>query len=63
MDYEVTIGIEIHLELLTKLKMFSDAGYNFQAKANTNERDRFSLSFQPCQASIKKQSEKLLWYV
>lgn len=36
MDYEVTIGIEIHLELLTKTKMFSDAGYNFQAQANTN---------------------------
>ncbi|VEU78140.1 Asp-tRNA(Asn)/Glu-tRNA(Gln) amidotransferase subunit GatB [Mycoplasmopsis columbinasalis] len=35
-DFEVIIGIEIHLELNTKTKMFSPAINNFDAEPNTN---------------------------
>ena len=35
MDYETVVGIEIHLELKTKTKMFSSAPYQFKAVANT----------------------------
>ncbi|MCK5866862.1 MAG: Asp-tRNA(Asn)/Glu-tRNA(Gln) amidotransferase subunit GatB [Mycoplasmataceae bacterium] len=35
-NYITTIGIEIHIELNTKTKMFSPAKNNFNAKPNTN---------------------------
>ena len=35
-NLEVIIGIEIHIELNTKTKMFSSAPNNFHAEANTN---------------------------
>ena len=35
-NYITTIGIEIHVELNTKTKMFSSAKNNFDAKPNTN---------------------------
>jgi len=35
MEYDVVVGIEIHLELLTNTKMFSGAPYKFKAEANT----------------------------
>ena len=35
MEYDTVVGIEIHLELKTKTKMFSSAPYQFKAEANT----------------------------
>ena len=35
MKYEVVIGLEIHVQLKTKTKMFSAAPYNYGAEPNT----------------------------
>ena len=35
MEYDTVVGIEIHLELKTKTKMFSSAPYSFKTEANT----------------------------
>jgi len=50
MNYDVVIGIEIHIELKTKTKMFSRAPYDFKAKANTcaNEIDLALPGTLPC---------------
>ena len=36
MEYDVVVGLEIHLELKTKTKMFSSAPYAFKDAANTD---------------------------
>lgn len=50
MDYDVTIGIEIHCELKTRTKMFSGAPCSFGRKANTctNEVDLGHPGTLPC---------------
>lgn len=55
MSYEVTIGIEIHCELKTNTKMFSNAPVNFDAVANTaiNEID---LAFPGTLPTINKKA-------
>ena len=41
MEYEVTIGLEVHCEVKSHTKMFSPAlnGYNEESNANVNEVD------------------------
>ena len=50
MNYDVVVGIEIHLELSTNTKMFSGAPYKFKAEANTcvNEVDLGHPGAMPC---------------
>ncbi len=50
MEYDVTIGIEIHVELKTKTKMFSGAPAEFGRQANscTNEIDLGHPGTMPC---------------
>ena len=50
MNYKTVVGIEIHLELKTKTKMFSGAPYTFKAEANTeiNEIDLAFPGTLPC---------------
>lgn len=50
MEYDVTIGIEIHCELKTETKMFSGAPCSFGRKANTctNEIDLGQPGTMPC---------------
>lgn len=50
MEYDVTIGIEIHVELKTKTKMFSGAPAQFGRQANTctNEVDLGHPGTMPC---------------
>ena len=50
MEYDVVVGIEIHLELTTATKMFSGAPYRFKAEANTcvNEVDLGHPGAMPC---------------
>lgn len=58
MEYDVVVGIEIHLELLTNTKMFSGAPYKFKAEANTctNEVDLAHPGTLPClnKEAVKK---------
>lgn len=58
MNYDVVIGIEIHLELATKTKMFSGAPYAFKMAANTcvNEVD---LGHPGCLPSLNKEAVKM----
>ena len=57
MEYEITVGIEIHFELNTKTKMFSGAPYKFKAEANTctNEIDLAHPGTLPC---VNKEAVK-----
>jgi len=50
MNYDIVIGIEIHMELSTKTKMFSGAPYKFKAEANTcvNQIDLAHPGTLPC---------------
>ncbi|MDO5439901.1 MAG: Asp-tRNA(Asn)/Glu-tRNA(Gln) amidotransferase subunit GatB [Erysipelotrichaceae bacterium] len=50
MEYDVVVGIEIHLELTTNTKMFSGAPYKFKSEANTctNEIDLGHPGTLPC---------------
>ena len=50
MEYEATIGIEIHCQLKTATKMFSGAPTSFGRKANTcvNEIDLGHPGAMPC---------------
>ena len=50
MEYDVVVGIEIHLELTTETKMFSGAPYKFKSEANTctNEVDLGHPGTLPC---------------
>ena len=50
MEYDVTIGIEIHCQLKTKTKMFSGAPTSFGRKPNvcTNEIDLGHPGTLPC---------------
>ena len=61
MNYDVVIGIEIHLELKTKTKMFSGAPYAFKSEANTcvNEIDLAFPGTLPCvnMEAVKKALE------
>ena len=61
MNYETVVGIEIHLELKTKTKMFSGAPYTFKAEANTlvNEIDLGMPGCLPCvnHEAVKKAIE------
>ena len=61
MNYQMTIGIEIHMELNTKTKMFSGAPYHFKKEANTctNEVDLALPGTLPCvnQMAVKKAIE------
>ena len=58
MEYDVVVGIEIHLELNTKTKMFSGAPYKFKQEANTctNEVDLAHPGILPClnKEAVKK---------
>ncbi len=58
MEYDVVVGIEIHLELNTKTKMFSGAPYKFKQEANTctNEVDLALPGTLPClnKEAVKK---------
>ncbi len=58
MEYDVVVGIEIHLELNTKTKMFSGAPYKFKQEANTctNEVDLAMPGILPClnKEAVKK---------
>ena len=36
MNFEAVIGLEIHVEMKTKSKMFSSSANNFDAKVNEN---------------------------
>ena len=36
MNFEAIIGLEIHVEMKTKTKMFSSAPIRFKAEPNTN---------------------------
>lgn len=58
MEYDIVVGIEIHLELLTNTKMFSGAPYKFKAEANTctNEVDLAHPGTLPClnKEAVKK---------
>lgn len=57
MNYDVVIGIEIHLELKTKTKMFSSAPTTFASKANSavNEID---FAFPGTLPSVNKEAVK-----
>ncbi|MGB0185178.1 MAG: hypothetical protein ACPF9Q_07060, partial [Opitutales bacterium] len=35
MEYDVVIGLEIHVQLKTRTKMFTAAPYNYGAEPNT----------------------------
>ena len=50
MEYDIVVGLEIHLELLTNTKMFSGAPYKFKVEANTctNEVDLAHPGTLPC---------------
>lgn len=50
MEYDIVVGLEIHLELTTNTKMFSGAPYKFKAEANTctNEVDLGHPGTLPC---------------
>ena len=50
MEYDVVVGLEIHLELLTSTKMFSSAPYKYKEEANTctNEIDLGHPGTLPC---------------
>ena len=58
MEYDVVVGIEIHLELNTLTKMFSGAPYKFKQEANTctNEVDLGMPGTLPClnKGAVKK---------
>ncbi len=58
MEYDVVVGIEIHLELNTRTKMFSGAPYKFKKEANTctNEVDLALPGTLPClnKEAVKK---------
>ena len=58
MNYDVVVGIEIHLELNTNTKMFSGAPYKFKMEANTctNEVDDAFPGTLPClnENAVKK---------
>lgn len=58
MNYDVVVGLEIHLELNTKTKMFSGAPYKFKSEANTciNEVDIALPGTLPClnKEAVKK---------
>ena len=52
MNFEVVIGLEVHVELKTNTKIFSSAPANFGAEPNTNiHATDFSLSW--CYAGLK----------
>lgn len=57
MEYDVVVGIEIHLELNTKTKMFSGAPYKYKQEANTctNEVD---LGMPGCLPCLNKEAVK-----
>ena len=57
MEYDVVVGLEIHLELTTNTKMFSGAPYKFKAEANTctNEVDLGHPGTLPC---VNKEAVK-----
>ena len=61
MNYDVVIGIEIHLELKTVTKMFSGSPYAFKSEANTciNEVDLAFPGTLPCvnKDAVKKAIE------
>jgi len=58
MEYRTVVGIEIHLELSTKTKMFSGAPYRFKAEANSlcNEVDLGHPGTLPC---VNKEAVKM----
>lgn len=64
MNYDVVVGIEIHLELKTITKMFSGAPYEFKSEANTcvNEIDLAMPGVLPCvnMDAVKKAIETCL---
>ena len=46
--YKITIGIEIHIELLTKTKLFSSSRNSFGETPNTQiKRNRYGVSRSP----------------
>ena len=57
MEYDVVVGLEIHLELTTDTKMFSGAPYKFKSEANTmtNEIDLGHPGTLPC---VNKEAVK-----
>lgn len=61
MEYDIVVGLEIHLELKTKSKMFSGAPYAFKDQANndTNEVDLAHPGTLPCvnKEAVKKAIE------
>ncbi|CAM9097264.1 Asp-tRNA(Asn)/Glu-tRNA(Gln) amidotransferase subunit GatB [Mycoplasma todarodis] len=54
-NFEVVIGIEIHLELNTKTKMFSASANNYEAKPNTNV-NSIDLGFPGSLPTVNKQA-------
>lgn len=57
MNYDVVIGIEIHLELKTKSKMFSGASFDFKKPANTQVNE-IDFAFPGALPSVNKEAVK-----
>ncbi|SJZ44859.1 Asp-tRNA(Asn)/Glu-tRNA(Gln) amidotransferase subunit GatB [Mycoplasmopsis verecunda] len=56
-NFEVIIGIEIHVELKTKTKMFSPAGIDFNAQPNTKA-NQIDLAYPGTLPQVNKQAVK-----
>ena len=55
MEFEAIIGLELHIEMKTKSKMFSSAPVSFGKEPNT-EVDLFDMAFPGTMPSVNKRA-------